>query len=337
MSQTYGKKESISVPYRGDIIVDACVLFGLRADIPKGSAGVDSGKFLNLLPFLAKNGYHIIIPEMVAYEVGEITASGIDMSDCFRRKTRAGDSILKPFLKDAALAENSPYKINPNIEIRANTGPAAVDEFCREFNKISENYRRRINEITSKDLKSRKNKSPNEIASGEARNAMDYLLKTKPEGDDAIISLVGRSYKAARDKPLFVMTDDADLREKIKLIPSVNVVSTANLIYGLVGAELSAEVGFPPDISAFALEGERRELMDKIIGREKQDYPVRCDEDNHISFINSLPFSKSLAELAEDLKKQKSGTADVNGCASADRLDKFRKKYGGNGDVGAGR
>lgn len=349
------KNNGIKVPYRGDIIVDACALLHLCVDIPKDGYDPAPRKFLSLLPFLAKNGYHIIIPEMVSYEMGQILASGFDVGSLFDKKSRKpAYDILKPFLKDAALPESSPYKENPNIEMRSATGPEEVDIFLQSMEKIVKNHQKRAEYLKKRVvLNYTIDKEGVKAISGNATHHeianLEKMKKPGCSGDDAIISLAGKYYEQKDNKPVFVLTDDNSLIKTIinkfpatKKFPGVNIVTASNLIYSLVGAGLSADAGFPVSFPAVDLNRKRMEFLEKMKGEKKViTDKLHFDEDGYNSFIKSLPFFKSLEGLAEDLKKQKEKEANVNAgeCNGSGRAEKFRKKYGqstgyNKGDMG---
>jgi|CXWL01.1.fsa_nt_gi rRNA-processing protein FCF1 len=336
-------------PYRGDIIVDACVFLQLITDIPKEKQhedGVVPRKFLDILPFLAKNGYRIIIPEMISYETANIMVSGADITNFHESKKKYSYSTLKPFLKDAILPETSPHKEHPNIEVISGTGPKEVDEFCDSMQRIAKNYTARIEGIRRKSIKDTHVNYAEKLGRREA----EYEIKDAEkqlgnyDGDDAIISLLDTKSKQSNNKLLVVLTDDTGLKNRIaKKFSNVNAVTTTNLIYGVSRAGLGEDLGFPKTHTIEEIEIKRRVDFGKIAGERFISDKLHQNEDSYIANIDSQPFTKSLAELAEDLKRQKEEPIELKNINAGveDRVAKFlareAKRAKSNGDARLGR
>ena len=331
--------------YRGTIIVDASVLFGLCTHVPNnnGNGGKKMDHYIDLLPFLAKNGYHIVIPEMVSYETGGLLKSGVDTQDFYDTKNLWQEShdIMMPLLKDAILPVGDKNKENNNITVVANTGPDYVDEFLRKINEIYRGMAVQIKSLGSVSGANSKNNGKKISVYASVRNKITELVRKMKEkeeidyGDESIISLIGKDYKIS-DKPVFVLTDDFGLRSRIySKYPIANTISAAGFIASIVGAGLSAEAGLPESISIGKLELERRKEMAIY---DKSTKPIletlHKNESEYIAAINSSPFAKSLERLAEDLKKQKP-SEDIavengkgNGHEANSQLAKYYKRFG---------
>lgn len=329
-------KENSTVPYRGDIIVDSCVLFDMCSEIP--SSNVVKKHYIELLPFLARNGYNVIIPEMVSYETGQILSSGADIEKFFLGpKSDLIYNILKPILKDASLKQGSLHKENLNINIAVNTGPDYVNNFCREMERITDEHTKRTGELRSltangrgKSVKSIRNIANNETHIGINRlnnarkaNKMDY-------GDESIVSLIEKKVKSPQGHPVFVLTDDANLRNRIKGIAGVESVTMSGLIYSIVNSGLGKECGFPSDMQAVDLERNRRESQARIMpGIRVIGEQLHLNEEEYVQSVKSHPFFKTIEKLADDLKgnpdKEVQETAISNGGES--RVAKFMAKY----------
>lgn len=334
-----GKNAGTTEPsYRGDIIVDTCVLLEMISDIPKDKQYSNSKtpvKYIDLLSFLAKNGYHIIIPEMISYEAGKVLASGTDVGKYYSGERKYGHDILSPFLKDAAQPEGSQEKVNPNIEILHNTGPKEIDRFLESMHRIVADYTARLKEL-------RRDHSKNfnrEIAELLAKNEVDYGIKDAKNqlgnycGDDSIRSLVGRNYKRKDNKLVVLLTDDNDLRMEMRRdFPSVESMTATYFIYSIANAGFGEEIGFDKSLSIEDLEKKRR-LDCNTIANKKVAIPekLHSNESGYIERVNSRAFAKSLAELAADLKRQKAEKPDagleINNSGGEDRVAAFRAKY----------
>jgi hypothetical protein len=339
MTQTIdANNNGTTPPYRGDIIVDATALIGLRVAIPNTNDGYSEKKYLDILPFLAKNGYRIIVPERVSLEAGDILASGFDVDTLFAGNGKFKEMhAVKSFLKDAALPESSNCKDNPNICIASNTGPKAADDFCSNMEEIV-----RAKNIELKNFKgSLLRKSQHNVGSNGVERIINSQIHRRiralrssenstDAGDKAIMSLLEEKYNKQNGTPVFVLTDDADLRNKIKSFPHVGVPTVSNLIYGLVGSGLATEFGLPAGIKALDLENARIEALKNIdIDRKEKYNPerIKLGEEQKIAFVNELPLSKSLMSLSNDLKRQKIETPAANETSAGDAVAKFREKY----------
>ena len=295
------------VPYRGDIIVDTSVLFGLCIDIPKNNGKVlKTGKYIDTLYFLAENGYHIIIPEMISFETEQVLASGADISDFLGGPLSPERyKILKPFLTNglpkSSTDKNYKDKVRYNINVRSNTGPDEIDDFCKNMQGISDSCPR------SEDGYIPKNEDFNK-----SYDKITVLLEKKQEarkrdkfdyGDQSILSLLNKDYKNSNNKPVFVLADDVGLKEHINNeFPRVNVVTTSSLIFGIVGAGLSKAVGFPPSPPQ-DLESDRRKIFKEIYKNTKGKIYID-DVEGYISDNYKKAFARSLTELSEHLKEQ---------------------------------
>ncbi len=117
------------VSYRGTIIVDASSLFELSEQIPQrdpiaNSRDIETSSYLDFLPFLARNGYRIVIPEMILIEAGKILKSGHN-ADSFSNRSLKFKSVddlkqvsdkrqlLTRMLKDSVLPEGDEIRNIP--------------------------------------------------------------------------------------------------------------------------------------------------------------------------------------------------------------------------------
>ena len=320
--QSYGNKE---VTYRGDIIVNSDAFFNLCTDIHNYRGVIDSkrtGKYIDTLYFLSENGYHIIIPEMILFKAGRILASGDDINEFLGGPIDPKrHEILKPILKDASLPEGDKYKVHSNINITTDTGPDEINVFCKKIQDVSAEYTKRITQMRNSNNKPH-HLDRSDIGLDEANREVMHLLEKKKEakkkgfnyGNEAIISLIEKDYINASDKPLFILTDDEVLTERIHGIhakfPHVNTITATSLINSIVDAGLGEKVGIPvsppsprPIISSKYLEKRQRQvsaLFDKY---------KNVKVENYISPNSQFP--KSLEELAAYLKQHKKEGPDL--------------------------
>jgi hypothetical protein len=262
--------------HRGDIIVDTSALFNLDYNIPDSNNRGSQNKYQEILPFLAKSGYRIIIPEMVAFEAGEIIGSGFDAGDLFGSNGRFQyKHDMKKLLKNAALPENSVDKKIKNINIISGTGPREINDFCDKVKGILEKYNNEIEQ--KKDRPEQFN-----IRSAARKNIMEMRdSQQKGMGDDSIISLLERDYKEEKiGKPVFVLSDDIGLNVRILDFPYAKAVTTRELISSLIQAGLGKNNENPQS------------------GRIN-------NEDVYKEYAKSHPFTQSLIQLKKDMDEGK--------------------------------
>ncbi|MEQ1705272.1 MAG: hypothetical protein ABL867_04800 [Rickettsiales bacterium] len=345
------------VPYRGTIIVDADSLFRLSAKIPQkdpvaNSKDIEADSFLKLLPFLAGNGYRIVIPEMVLIESGNILKSGYNTKSFNGNQSSKlstySKGVLTETLKDAVLQNGDIYKEHSNITVLGDTGPKEVDDFCASVGMVAKYRTQRLEEVR-KYLKSRsinpKGASyKRDVINEEASFALDELTQKRLQqgyGDKAILSIISKN---SLDNPVFLLSDDANLRGSAKSLLAGNggVITTSGLIYGLVFAGLVPEIKelrhFTDDgrteveLAKYLDEHRKRENAEnKLYIRNKQQL---MDDKEYVDYVNSRPFAQSLRQLADDLKKRKPSediaieNGNGNGHDENSPLAKYYKKYG---------
>lgn len=146
MGLNHMKEGTISpCAHRGTIILDASAIMALAkpvaADCTNGREDFsDTFSCLELLALLGRQGYRILIPEMVSLEVSNIMANGANINRIFPAQSRyfykskldvAAQEQCRTFLIKASRGEY------PNIQIIPNTGPEHVDAYCRQLQTIS--------------------------------------------------------------------------------------------------------------------------------------------------------------------------------------------------------
>jgi len=302
--------------YRGDIIVDVTSLLALSANIAENTANEDRNtpkKYLETLKFLANNDYRIIIPEITSYEAGNILASGKDVSSYLKNspdKKSSNYPALRSFLKDASLPDNSIHKETPNIRIATNTGPEEIDGFLKKLTDLEKaQVHKTLKSTMAQDI----------ISSQKQLNE-----KGNTHSKDAINSLIENKYKTENSTPVFVLTDDHDLLDKVK-DSNVKTVSTSQFIYSLAQSGLGDKVGFPQGISALELEKDRRRQFKGIDAIPER---IHDNEDKYVTTVKKLDITKSFAKLNAALDKQDDKPSpNIAETTSSNQLEKFEKKY----------
>jgi len=100
------------VQERGVIVVDSCALLDLQAAVrpefldDAGAAGHKPRHYLDLLTFLGRHGWHVLIPEMVALESAGVLADAPNIDDLFsasqhNRAMRLPNHALRRWLDQA--------------------------------------------------------------------------------------------------------------------------------------------------------------------------------------------------------------------------------------------
>ncbi len=167
----------------------------------------------------------------------------------------------------------------------------------------------------------------------------------KEYGDKAILSLIS---KDSFDGPVFLLSDDKKLKKEAKpmlIKNSGGTITTSALIYGLVGAaDLASEF---EGLAHFKDDSKKTWELAKYLDKERNNLNYQVNhknpyrhllmtEEEYKDNVSSKPFTKSLKQLAEDLKKARAAegaaTAAIdngNGNtkpAGMSPLDKFKAR-----------
>lgn len=309
------------VPYRGTIIVDTDALFKLSVKIPQNDPAakedaVKTGTFLDFLPFLAKNGYRVLIPEVLLIESGAVYSIN-SLFDNNGIENKQGDrhflgnnrkQILGEFLRDAVLPSGHKDKEYYNIEVVKNTGPVKIDKYCKNINWVKEFRTERRNEVRAVvNEKSHKTSilKENEAINEEARYIAQRLMSQKKldkkrgyeYGDEAILSLLGKilpSYNSeshtlainnGTGTPVFLLSDDDGLRKRAEKLfeKRVDTVTTTGFINAVIGSGLESEIKELKHLRNDGLTGQKLAgYLDKerreAVNKEET---VRIDKEHH--------------------------------------------------------
>lgn len=216
-----------NVPLRGRIILDASAMMRLAFRIdPKL---IDPGAinppetYLDLIVFLAKNGYQILIPEMVALQATGILHGGTNTCASFS-SDNTHPKVARAFIKKIVRETG-----DINISIIRNTGPGQVDEYCTSLRAIAE--------ANSSDEQKR-----NRITS------LQQTVNKNQFGDDAIRSMLDRLPKEQRDH-VFVMGNDRELNDSV-VAKGYASISTRSLFHDLAKSKILPHAGLKPETTS---------------------------------------------------------------------------------------
>jgi hypothetical protein len=239
------KKPSTDQPYHGTIILDANVIYSLFCPVKEERLAPDFLQhkrhlpttlttyiqhYLGFLEFLSKNGFHIVIPEMVSVETGSVLKCGTDMIKYANlpkeERPRLYDTLLVKLLQKVA---KNKY---PNIEIVATKGQKQEDA------ETPEGY--------VKLLEGVKKYKP---ASPEAHKEMNSIRKlvTKNFGEKAIINYIKENQKSGLND-VFVLSDDKGALDTITKECNVPVVNLNAFVRAFVSTGLHEAVGLKGDL-----------------------------------------------------------------------------------------
>lgn len=240
---------SSSPKFTGDtVVIDTSTLYELCADT--GVTNPGTGKlhtYLELLPLLAKNGYRIVIPEIVAYEADQVLANGVTLKTWFPghhvfRESLTENTALHDFLLSA-----SQGKYGENIIVPVTDAPAKVSEYVNSIRIAAENkggWEPGLVRAAIKDIQGRYK-----------RNDPDYKMHF---GDMAITEVV-RDLTRKNHQDIYVFSDDKKyLHTLVKSAPMIAVANSNGLIAALVNSGLAAKIDGLMHASAEVLNGARR-------------------------------------------------------------------------------
>jgi hypothetical protein len=225
MSET----STATTPIRGTIILDATAIILLA--VPINPQFIDPSNpspptiYLDILPFLAKNGYRILIPETVALVAGDILADGTNISKYFDNPKITKHPVTAQFLKSVARGDF------PNIEIQTNTGPEKADAYC---NALNEATRFRVSHDHTIEARAQNSASRQAIINAQ-------VLYQKNLGDEAILSLL-ESLKPCGTDDLFIFINNTTLSKAIRNA-GIQPVGNRTLFHTMVDAGLLGNIG----------------------------------------------------------------------------------------------
>jgi len=318
MPNTQEKENTPASPsvIRGSVIVDACTLSLLSCDIPsKHRLAGGSGRhallhnYLEILPFLSRHGYEILIPAMVAFEAARTLPNGINIAllgDNYNPK-----ASLKAFMKEVFCGQH------PNIKIVSDPD----NPLEQGLYKLAESIASQQSLEKSSGCRSDSRVSPDKWKNAIRGKIQHYLrFLTEGAGDLVIEGL------ACRDHGSFVLSDDHKLRNNCS--SKAGILNTGGLLLGLQNQQLLPFLG----INASAREIFTY-VQEQEMDSEYQLVKSLIDNGSLAGSRNDYAFQGALSGLAGELmhdeaslKSADTVTADNPNAASA-RIDKFRARY----------
>jgi hypothetical protein len=299
-------------PHRGTIIVDASTLIFLGAEVAPHlrADGLHPTDYLEVLRFLGRNGYRILIPEVVSLESAQVLATGQSLGNYFDSERKLTQKSLKSFLHDAALPEGDPLKSNPNVQIVAHTGPAHVDRYCADMGNAVNHSTLRFTGRNTRTVTANQQKRTHLVKLME-RDRTDF-------GDDAILSLLEREGSGN----VAVLANDTGLLRRVnREFPDVHTSNSVQLLYAMGRAGLNRSLGFAPQVRSRDIRDDHI-AKTRATGSEGDAYSLKYD-----AFSNDgLPFYLSLRALGDELRAHQL-KSEVPPPAAGARAAKFADKY----------
>ena len=225
-----------SPPLRGIIIADASALISMEQPVCREGKSEEStlSSYLDLLPYLAEQGFKVIIPEMVAYET--VTAlSGNSSLDIYFPESKNSHPKLEQFIKAVGQGkwQNITIASSPNQ-------PAGVTQFLADLHDIVQRHR-----------------TANPVARNELRRAQ--CTEKTDFGDKAIAALADDILSAPSSPPVFVLTTDRHAMAEISSrLPKANMLNPNGLYDGLIKNGFNQKVGFASKVNV-------RTLIEKMV------------------------------------------------------------------------
>ncbi len=282
--------------HRGVIIVDTNVLYDLRAEVPKEfTGGLQTHKrFMDILPFLGKNGFDILIPEEVVYEITQhvVVNEGKTLKN------------IAPYLEEE-------HRLPPRHGFARAFGNALHDKMPGVHILSSANltidtahYMRRLQDAVEE--------YPEHNEAG--REAVQFAWRSdrrKGLGDKAISAHVRRFAQSPEMPVIFDLSTDRKhelfVAEHHHHDPKVKILDTAGLMKAMADSNLLHHaLGVDEHIPYQAIMEHITQARGRYLGDRNskpngfRDSSCEFVGDSDV-LINDKPFSSALQELAKDL------------------------------------
>lgn len=258
-------------PCRGVIVVDASSLLRLVPPLDKhflvgqghqknwinGKWG-DRVRMSDGLLWLAKNGYEVIIPEMVAFECGTFLNDGQPILGRFPKinKKKYEPKLAKDFFQQVKALEAQGYPIH--IATASEDDKSTSAKYLREFHSLLNQE----NEIGEKRL--------------EERVGAFFWIggdRGKHAGDTAVLEYI--KHKTG-DAPIFCLSGDIDLLNKASDSNTglvVNRLSEMGFYEALKKTGMLGYLGIRPNIGTT----DMLDYINDYIGSDRHKIPLICD------------------------------------------------------------
>jgi hypothetical protein len=209
--------ESWAKPQRGIIVLDTSALFNLSAPM---QAEDGRKRLFSVLPFLAKNGFTIVVPEMVAFEACESLSGGEWVGRYFPTSNQKPLKMcIADFLRHASI-ENSIHIAPPHRE--DSSTPA---EFIRCI--------KRVYDADTRDEQKREGIIAARRVYGPLKNFGDFAANELVRSLDA------------RDLPVFYVSDDSKALKSVAAVrDGVHPLTTLGFIRPLADNRILSALQF---------------------------------------------------------------------------------------------
>jgi len=278
--------------HRGTIIVDTNVLYDLRTEIPpEFTGGVQTHRrFMEILPFLGRNGFDIYIPEEVVFEIT-------------RHIVRDDGATLK------------------NLELYI--GPGKFPErkgFIHSFTQILNNQVPGIFILPSDQLNSKGGATvlsqirdileayPNPQDMDEKTRKKLVLLVTAPGVADKVIAeQVRQLRKENSNEIIFDLSNDRNhegiIAHQNHSHPNVKILDTTGLVRALVNNGLMPQFGVEPQIPYQTIVAHMNKRHEEYTGSKDKkhregmvDSSCESGPTKH-GFLNDCPFAEKIKTI----------------------------------------
>lgn len=297
---------SPSKPSRGKIVVDACTFFDLCAKVDERYQDCDNKDrieyYFQILPFLAEQGFEVLIPEAVSYEMGRILKGGHCLADYFDGESKCSlDRIM--FLRRIAEGKY------PNIRIIETEGPPEVAALLKRLHEIIEDPQ--TGDTAKREAIMDLDKKEN------IRVRLENGVKKKGKksyGDQAIQSYLkdtmgGLAYQGVTNIFIF-SSDNKVLKNTISLkYPAVSILNTKGMFEALHTNGMLTKLGFldTAQLPQKMLEDINHKNRDKAANTSRMkaepiDSTVyQTPNQRKHGNTNDCPFVHALYALAQDM------------------------------------
>jgi hypothetical protein len=299
-------------PTRGIIIADTSAIWRLSVELPdkfkttEARRNAEEITLCAILPFLAQNGYEIIIPEMVAFEAG-VARNGVALDDFFNGEKAHSHAILRmrAFYRRISSFPGSIYIAPPPAQ---DNSPAAA--FARAVWRV----------ITSNEHPASK------VSFFVALNKLHTTQGRKNYGDVAAGQFVRFMNKPS--VPVFYLSEDLEAAITLSAIRSdVDVIQLriCGLYDGMRDNGLLQAVG----VANVAFQ-DIYEYINNYVNQEGQQRKTSSIHKRALSIDESALFSCSLRDLRIETPSPPS--EEFSGKV-ASGVDRFKKKWASLGKL----
>jgi hypothetical protein len=283
------ESRTAATPIRATIVLSTDAMLALSQPVPKEYRRTDVMNpittYLDLLPFLGRHGYRILIPEIVSVKTAQVLADGRNTKNFFEAPSYSEMGYARPFLKMVA------HDGYPNISIVTNTGPADVDAYCDALRAALGISNVRPRDHTKNFYKGR-----------ERSHAIIDLIGDKSIGSGlpSVSTLANTLAHEKKDPPLIVLTDDGHIMEQLS--GHARYLRIRYFMHYLVESGIGHAAGLTADASSDAMSRQiytaRKRPIELIEGQfsSKGTYDFVRSARNKPS-----PLYGTLEELKRDL------------------------------------